>query len=94
MPNNEKEPEKLIQHIRNQELGLPRAAARSSICWRRLNRLHLAQQGPDPQLEASIQSSEIALSHAERSAGGVRHHKGDAKPRVSATATAISAADV
>jgi hypothetical protein len=59
LPNNEKEPEKLIPHIRNKDLALPEQKRQLDLLGR-LNRLHLAQEGPDPQLEASIQSLELA----------------------------------
>src|SRR5262249_49276262 len=54
LPNNETEPEKLIPHIRNKELALPEQKRQLDLLGR-LNRLHVAQEGPDPQLEASIQ---------------------------------------
>lgn len=59
LPNNEREPEKLIPHIRNKELALPEQKRQLDLLGR-LNRLQLAQEGPDPQLEASIQSFELA----------------------------------
>ena len=43
----------------------------------RLNRIHLAQAGADPQLEATIQSVGNRLPHAGRGPGGLRHHEGE-----------------
>ncbi|MBM3798200.1 MAG: DUF1501 domain-containing protein [Acidobacteria bacterium] len=59
LPNNEKEPEKLIQHLRNQKLG-PAEQRRQLDLMSELNRLRLAREGADPQLEGRIQSMEIA----------------------------------
>ena len=53
-------PDKLIQNIRNKSLTR-RAAARQLDLLATLNRLHMKQQGADPQLEACIQSAEIAF---------------------------------
>lgn len=60
IPNNEKDPEKLIQHIRNQH-EQPAAQRRQLDLLAKINEHHLERTGPDPQLEASIQSMEIAF---------------------------------
>src|SRR5579863_9512599 len=60
VPNNETEPEKLIQHIRNKELK-PEEQRRQLDLIARLDRLQLQHTGPDPQLEATIESAEIAF---------------------------------
>ncbi len=59
IPNNEKEPDKLIQYIRNKNLGLPEQRRQLDLLAR-LNRINIEREGTDPQLEASIQSAEIA----------------------------------
>ena len=59
IPNNEKEPDKLIQYIRNKSLGLPEQRRQLDLLAR-LNRIDIEREGTDPQLEASIQSAEIA----------------------------------
>jgi hypothetical protein len=59
LPNNEKEPEKLIQHLRNGELN-PQEQRQQIELIHRLNRMHLARSGPDPQLEGRIHSMEVA----------------------------------
>ncbi|MEX2263998.1 MAG: DUF1501 domain-containing protein [Bryobacteraceae bacterium] len=59
IPNNEKDPRKLIQYIRNQEVGAPQQRRQLDLLAK-LNRLHMAEEGGDPQLETSIQSMEIA----------------------------------
>jgi hypothetical protein len=60
IPSSETEPDKLIQYIRNQELG-PAEQRRQLDLLERLNRAQLERTGPDAQLEASIQASEIAF---------------------------------
>lgn len=60
LPNNESEPEKLIQHLRNRELT-PARQRRQLDLIHELNRIHLEREGDDPQLEARIQSMEIAF---------------------------------
>ncbi|MGI8992347.1 MAG: DUF1501 domain-containing protein [Bryobacteraceae bacterium] len=59
IPNNEKEPEKLIQYIRNKDLSLNEQRRQLDLLGR-LNRIHLEREGGSPQLEASIQAAEIA----------------------------------
>src|SRR5436190_21380005 len=56
----EKDTDRLIQHIRNK--ALTREQQRGELdLLAELNRLHQKQQGREPQLEASIQSAEIAF---------------------------------
>ena len=59
LPNNESEPEKLVQHLRNHQLTAPEQRSQLDLV-ERLNRMHLARVGSDPQLEARIQSMEVA----------------------------------
>src|ERR1041384_7930022 len=60
IPNNETEPDKLVQFIRNRELNAATQRKQLNLL-ESLNRLELERTGPDPQLEASIHSSEIAF---------------------------------
>jgi hypothetical protein len=56
----EKEPDRVIRNIRNQSLtGVQQLRELDLLA--NLNRLHMRQQGTDPQLEASIQSAELAF---------------------------------
>lgn len=55
----EKDPRKLIGNIRNPKLG-PEEQRRELDLLTALNRHHMQRSGPDAQLEASIQSAEIA----------------------------------
>ena len=60
LPNNEQEPEKLIQHLRNQATK-PADQRRQLDLLAELNHIHLEREGgTDPQLEGRIQSMEIA----------------------------------
>ena len=59
IPNNETDPDKLIQHIRNKQINLTDQRRQLDLLAR-LNQLQIDKAGPDPQLEASIQSAEIA----------------------------------
>jgi uncharacterized protein DUF1501 len=60
IPNNEKDPNKLIQYIRN--LRTPVQEQRRALDFLRdLNQSHLAARSEDSQLEASIESMEIAF---------------------------------
>jgi hypothetical protein len=59
LPNNEKEPEKLIQHLRNQKLKPPEQRRQLDLLAE-LNHIHMEREGGDPQLEGRIQSMEIA----------------------------------
>lgn len=60
LPNNEKEPEKLIQHLRNEKIDAGEQRAQLEL-MHSLNRLHLARSGVEPQLEARIASMEVAF---------------------------------
>jgi hypothetical protein len=60
IPNNEKEPDKLVQFIHNKDLSRTDQRRQLDLLGT-LNRLALDRTGPDPQLEASIESSEIAF---------------------------------
>ncbi|MBL8223000.1 MAG: DUF1501 domain-containing protein, partial [Bryobacterales bacterium] len=59
IPNNEKEPEKLIQHLRNKQLGQTEQRKQLDLLAK-LNRMHLKREGEAPQLESRIESMEIA----------------------------------
>jgi len=59
IPNNEKTPDKLVQFIRNPELS-PTEQRRQLDLLGKLNEINLRRSGADPELEASIQSAEIA----------------------------------
>lgn len=59
IPNNEREPEKLIQHLRNPLVNAVEQRRQLDLLAR-LNRHHLSKEGGDPQLEARIESMEIA----------------------------------
>lgn len=58
--NKEKDPDKLLQNIRNKSLSRDQQREELDLLAS-LNRLHMREQGADPQLEASIQSAEIAF---------------------------------
>ena len=60
IPNNERTPDKLVQYIRNPEIAAPDQRRQLDLLAK-LNHLDLARDGDDPQLEATIQSSEIAF---------------------------------
>src|SRR5688572_17907847 len=53
LPNNESEPEKLIQHLRNRNIA-PDEQRRQLELMHSLNKLHASREGTDPQLEARI----------------------------------------
>ncbi|MBM3814892.1 MAG: DUF1501 domain-containing protein [Acidimicrobiia bacterium] len=59
LPNNESQPERLIQHLRNQKLT-PADQRRQVELIHQINKLHMDRAGADPQLETRIQSMEIA----------------------------------
>jgi hypothetical protein len=59
IPNGEKTPEKLVQYIRNPEIQQPDQRRQLDLL-NQLNALDLRRSGGDPQLEAAIQSSEVA----------------------------------
>ena len=60
IPNKETDPEKLIRYIRNKQFT-PADQRRELDLLADLNRAHLEQRGRDSQLEASIESMEIAF---------------------------------
>ncbi|MBZ2187456.1 MAG: DUF1501 domain-containing protein [Bryobacter sp.] len=60
VPLGEKDPKQLISHIRNPNLSREKQRQELDLL-ERLNRHHLAQQGNDAQLEATIQAAEIAF---------------------------------
>ena len=60
IPNNEKTPDKLVQYIRNPDLSLPEQRRQLDLLAR-LNEINLRGAGQDRELEASIQSAEIAF---------------------------------
>ncbi|MBI3667971.1 MAG: DUF1501 domain-containing protein [Acidobacteria bacterium] len=59
IPNNEKAPEKLIAYVKGPHSNTPDQRRQIDLL-EKLNRLHMAREGTDPQLEAGIQSMEIA----------------------------------
>jgi hypothetical protein len=59
IPNQEKEPEKLIQHLKNTQLSREEQRRQLDLLSS-LNRMHLKREGGDPQLEARIESMEVA----------------------------------
>jgi hypothetical protein len=59
IPNNERKPDQLVQYIRNKSLT-PVDQRRQLDLLGKLNQIELQRDGDDPQLEASIQSAEIA----------------------------------
>ena len=59
IPNNEKTPDKLVQFIRNPELSSIEQRRQLDLLGK-LNEIDLRRSGGDPELEASIQSAEIA----------------------------------
>jgi hypothetical protein len=58
--NKERDPDKLLQNIQNKSLSREQQREELDLLGS-LNRLHMRQQGAEPQLEASIQSAEIAF---------------------------------
>lgn len=60
IPNGEDDPEKIIQHIRNREIS-PAEQRKQLDLLAKLNRLQLEREGSDVELEASIESMEIAF---------------------------------
>src|SRR5579863_4538708 len=59
IPNNEKTPDKLVQYIKNPDLSLAEQRRQLDLLGQ-LNQIHLKRAGEDRELEASIQSAEIA----------------------------------
>jgi len=60
IPNNESEPDKLVPYIRNKQMGVGEQRQQLDLL-EKLNRIGLQRAGPDGQLEATIQSAEIAF---------------------------------
>lgn len=60
IPNNEKTPDKLVQFIHNPELNATEQRRQLDLLGK-LNEIGLRRAGGDPELEASIQSAEIAF---------------------------------
>jgi hypothetical protein len=60
IPNNESEPDKLVPYIRNKRMGVSEQRRQLDLLDK-LNRIGLGRAGPDGQLEATIQSAEIAF---------------------------------
>lgn len=59
IPNNERKPDALVPFIRNKDMSLTDQRKQLDLLGK-LNQMHIARQGGDPQLEATIQSAEIA----------------------------------
>lgn len=59
VPNDQTDPEKMIQYLRSSTGGAAGQRERVDL-WEKLNRMELARRGPDAQLEGRIQSMEIA----------------------------------
>jgi uncharacterized protein (DUF1501 family) len=59
IPNNERKTDQLVQYIRNKDLSLADQRQQLDLL-NKLNRIGIQRDGDDPQLEASIQSAEIA----------------------------------
>ncbi|MDQ6698858.1 MAG: DUF1501 domain-containing protein, partial [Acidobacteriota bacterium] len=59
VPNDETDPEKMIQHLRSRAGNGANDRERLNL-WEKLNRLELERRGPDAQLEGRIQSMEVA----------------------------------
>ena len=58
--NDETDPEKLVSYVRNPRVAKADQARQLELLGR-LNRRHLDKQGPAPELEATIQSMEVAF---------------------------------
>jgi hypothetical protein len=59
LANGDSDPEKLIRHLRNHEIGLEEQRRQLDLLGK-LNSMGLEREGSDPELEASIESMEIA----------------------------------
>jgi hypothetical protein len=59
VPNNEKEPDQLVRNVRNAEVSNFEQRRQLDLLGK-LNRLHLGQVGPQPELESMIESMEVA----------------------------------
>ena len=60
VPNNEKEIDKLLPNLRNARYSAPEQTAQLELL-QKLNRRQIQREGADPQLEAGIQSMEVAF---------------------------------
>ena len=60
IPNNETDPRKMIRYLQNRDAGASRQRKQLDLLGR-LNRLHLEERDGDSQLEATIQSMEVAF---------------------------------
>lgn len=60
IPNNEREPEKLVPNVRNPEIDRPEQERQLRLIDQ-LNHSYLARVGAQPQLEAGIQAMEVAF---------------------------------
>jgi hypothetical protein len=60
IPNNEKEIDKLVPNLRNAKWNAEEQKSQVDLLGR-LNRLQMKREGEDPQLEAGIQSMEVAF---------------------------------
>jgi hypothetical protein len=60
IPNNERTPDKLVQFIHNPEIKADDQRRQLDLLGK-LNQLDLGREGSDPQLEATIQSAEVAF---------------------------------
>ena len=60
IPNNERTPDKLVQYIHNPEIKSDEQRRQLDFLAR-LNQLDIKREGTDPQLEATIQSAEVAF---------------------------------
>jgi Protein of unknown function (DUF1501) len=59
IPNNEIDPQKQIQHLRNAQYDLGEQRRQLDLLGS-LDQLYVEKEGPDPRLESAIQSMEIA----------------------------------
>ena len=60
IPNNERTPDKLVQYIHNPEINAQDQRRQLDLLGK-LNAMDLRREGADPQLEATIQSAEVAF---------------------------------
>ena len=60
IPNNERTPDKLVQYIHNPEIKSDDQRRQLDLLGK-LNQIDIKREGTDPQLEATIQSSEVAF---------------------------------
>jgi hypothetical protein len=60
IPNNEKRVDRLVQYIRNETIAAPEQQRQIDLLTR-LDRIHAAATGPQPEIEAGIQAMEVAF---------------------------------